>query len=307
MSSIGTRSYQTVDDLQAMSELLLRCRATTPISRWPSVSELRLLCDPNRNDCLKQLWLTEDDALAAFALTFRNYAGLYFYIDPQWQETVLAEQIIAWAIDTHCDLGNGGKSLICQVREECIERSAFLETQGFQRQEKYVVRMACNLTEPLPAPQLPPGFTIRPVAGQMEAAARATVHERAFGREVVSAQSITERLCLMRTLNYIPELDLVVVAPDGIFAAFCQGEIDWEENGARGCKEGWTDPVGVHPAYRRLGLGKAVVLAACQQLRNFGIERALLGTGSWNTAMLRCAESAGYRPFYKSLWYSKPI
>ncbi|MEZ4860633.1 MAG: GNAT family N-acetyltransferase [Caldilineaceae bacterium] len=300
------RPYQNEDDFQAMINLLLRCRATNPISRWPTVAELRLLCHPERDDCIKHLWLTEENALAAFALTFRTYAGLYFYLDPQrGQDTALAEQILAWAIATQRRLNPDFTTLTCQVRAEDTKRTAFLATQGFQHQERHTVRMIRDLTGALPPPQLPPGFTIRPVAGEAEAAARATLHAQAFGRETATAEDVADRLVLMRDPGYVADLDLVVIAPDGALVAFCVGSIDQEENHRRNCREGWTDPVGVHPGYQRRGLGKAVVLAACRRLRDFGMETALLGTGSWNTAMLGCAEAAGYQLLYQSLWYSQ--
>lgn len=308
MSNILNRPYQSEDDFVAMTEVLLRCRAASLISRWPTVAELRLLCHPEREDCIKQLWLTADDALAAFALTFRTYAGLYFYLDPErGQDRALAEQILAWAIATQRRLNPDTTTLTCQVRAEETERIAFLAAQGFQLQERHTVRMIRDLTGALPPPHLPPGFTIRPVAGEAEAAARATLHAQAFGRDEATDEEIADRLVFMRDPDYIAELDLVVVAPNDALVAFCVGGIDRKENRRRNCREGWTDPVGVHPAYQRQGLGKAVVLAACWRLRDLGMETALLGTGSWNTAMLRCAKAAGYQLFYQSLWYSKSI
>ena len=34
---------------------------------------------------------------------------------------------------------------------------------------------------------------------------------------------------------------------------------------------------------------------------------ALMGTGSWNAAMLGVAEQAGFRVAYRLLWYTKAI
>ncbi|MEZ4736950.1 MAG: hypothetical protein R3E79_58465, partial [Caldilineaceae bacterium] len=119
MITLINRSYQDKDDLSLMIDLLLRRRAASLISRWPTVAELRLLCHPEREDCIKQLWLTADDALAAFALTFRTYAGLYFYLDPErGQDMALAEQILAWAIATQRRLNPDTTTLTCQVRAE---------------------------------------------------------------------------------------------------------------------------------------------------------------------------------------------
>ena len=106
----------------------------------------------------------------------------------------------------------------------------------------------------------------------------------------------------------IPELDLVAVAPNGDLAAFCVCQIFPDDTPrAGGKKEGWTDPLGTHPAYQRRGLAKALILTGMQLLKDRGIDTALLGTSSTNIAMQRTAESLGFRHVSNTLWYSKIV
>lgn len=78
-----------------------------------------------------------------------------------------------------------------------------------------------ELEAPLDAPSLPRSFLVRAVTGLSEAAARAAVHQAAFGPERVSTEVSAH---LMRgARHYRPELDVVTVAPEGAFAAMALG------------------------------------------------------------------------------------
>jgi mycothiol synthase len=80
-----------------------------------------------------------------------------------------------------------------------------------------------------------------------------------------------------------------------------------DEPRAGGQKEGWTDPVGTHPAHRRQGLAQALIITGMHVLKERGIDTALLGTSSTNEAMQHTAEKIGYRSVHTTLWFSKTI
>jgi ribosomal protein S18 acetylase RimI-like enzyme len=116
-----------------------------------------------------------------------------------------------------------------------------------------------------------------------------------------------ERLAIMRTPHYDPFLDLIVVAPDDHFAAYCTCTILAAENKRSGMKIGHTDPVAVHPDFQRRGLARALLLKGSQLLKERGMEMAMLSTSSDNLAMQRAAESAGFRVYSKRIWFSKTL
>jgi ribosomal protein S18 acetylase RimI-like enzyme len=67
---------------------------------------------------------------------------------------------------------------------------------------------------------------------------------------------------------YRPELDWVAETPDGRFASYATLWLD-ERHGA-----GLIEPVGTDPAFRRLGLARAVCVAALHALRKAGATQA---------------------------------
>ena len=162
--------------------------------------------------------------------------------------------------------------------EDDLSRLAFLERSGFTRQEESSFLMGCPLDPPISIPTLPPGFSIRPMGGENEIEAYVALHRASFGTENMT---IAYRQSIMSAPGYIPELDLVAIAPDGTLAAFCVCQIFPDDAPrAGGQKEGWTDPVGTQPDYRGMGLAKALMLTGMSLLSERGIDTAVLGTSS---------------------------
>jgi ribosomal protein S18 acetylase RimI-like enzyme len=68
---------------------------------------------------------------------------------------------------------------------------------------------------------------------------------------------------------------------------------------------GYTDPIGTRPAFRRLGLARALLLEALRRLDARSVQSSHVGTGSANVAMQRCLESVGYRSHLRALAYRR--
>ena len=124
------------------------------------------------------------------------------------------------------------------------------------------------------AVDLPSGFRLRSMADDDDVEARRTVLGLAFGHadpaEWVTPETYRE---LQRAPDYRKELDLYAVAPDGAFAACC---IAWHDPVNR---VGTFEPVGTHPAFRRMGLGRAVIMEGINRLAALGVTKAWVGSG----------------------------
>ena len=254
-----------------------------------------------------RLWEDDRRQLVGFAYV-SQYQNLVDVFEAGEFTPAIETEMVDWAV-TAMQRRNqeSGKTetLDASALESDLPRLAFLERHGFQRQAESSILMACPLDQPIPAPQLPPGFSIRPMSGEAEIEAYVALHRAAFG---TGNMTVEYRRTIMSAPDFIPELDLVAVAPNGELAAFCVCQIFPDDAPrAGGHKEGWTDPMGTRPTYQRLGLAKALILTGMRLLKERGMDMAILGTSSQNLAMQRTAEAVGFRKATNTLWYCKAV
>ncbi len=168
-------------------------------------------------------------------------------------------------------------------------RNELLTAGGFMRTDGFLAHHVLDLGQPTPVPQLPPGFAIRDMAGDLSAvelAARVNVHRAAFHPSKVTAATYA---AVRSSATFRPELDLVVVAPNGDFAAYCT---IWFESENR---VGLYEPVGCHPDYQRRGLGRAVLHEGMRRLRELGAVRAHVGSWRDDSAGAMLYRAAGFQ------------
>jgi ribosomal protein S18 acetylase RimI-like enzyme len=307
---ITTRPYSRAADQDAVLDLLRVCRAASRERNWPNVAELRFsllgspTLDPTRD---ARLWEDAAGPVCGFAMVWRPRNYLVFFVHPEASGGEIEPQIMAWAVKRAGEIGKEqGERIQLHVRR-CEGDAGLitrLERHGFVREDWCLLRFTRTLGEPIPEPALPPGFTIRAVAGEAEVEAYVALHREAFG---TSNKTVEGRLAFMRDLAYVPDLGLVAVAPDGTLAAFVVGGIEPDEDLPGGPRHGFTDPIGTRPAFRRLGLARALLLEAFRRLQARGVEIVEVGTGSRNTATQALLASVGYHLAHRVLAYSQEV
>ena len=306
MSTLTSRTYAGPADLQAMTALTQALRAAGQMV-YPIAADLYEELADLEVQAAVRLWEDDRRQLVGFAYV-SQYQNLVDVFEAGEFTPAIETEMVDWAV-TAMQRRNqeSGKTetLDASALESDLPRLAFLERHGFQRQAESSILMACPLDQPIPEPQLPPGFSIRPMSGEAEIEAYVALHRAAFG---TGNMTVEYRRTIMSAPDFIPELDLVAVAPNGELAAFCVCQIFPDDAPrAGGHKEGWTDPMGTHPTYQRLGLAKALILTGMRLLKERGMDMAILGTSSQNLAMQRTAEAVGFRKATNTLWYCKAV
>ncbi len=306
MTIFTSRTYSGVKDLQSMINLLIAVRPADRVTDYPSIVDLReRLALPNVQDNTG-LWFDAHDQMIGFAFV-DPYHNLCFEFDQQAAHPNIESEIVSWGMECIGRvMQESGESvtLDASCRADDTERIALLERHGFVMQEVRSLHLVRSLNKPIPTPQVPAGFSIRHVAGEQEVKALVALHRAAFGTENMTVE---QRLAMMRVPEYDAGLDLLVIAPDGSFAAYCICSISQEQNERTGRNEGYTDPVATHPDFQRRGLAQALLLTGFDKLKQRGIERALMGTSSQNVAMQRTAKAVGFRVQSTKLWFAKPM
>ena len=168
-------------------------------------------------------------------------------------------------------------------------RNQLLAQHGFVRSNDFLASHILDLDLRTPMPQLPEGFMLRDMSGTLSAAeveARINIHRAAFHpSKFTEAKYAAAR----NSPTYRPDLDLVVVAPNGDFAAYCTLWFEPENRVAL------YEPVGCHPDYQRRGLGKAVLYEGMRRLRELGAVRAHVGSWGDDSSGAMLYRAAGFQ------------
>ena len=311
------RSYAGEADLPAIAELLNACEAVDRVDIGTSVDELRQEfahphLDAAHNICL---WQKNDGTLIGFgALSIvqqpETHSGfLNFHVHPIARNSDIETQIFAWS-EQQLRAISGSALLELQAvsRPDQGDRPRLLERHGFTA-DRYFYCMTRPLAEPILEAQFPAGFSVRHVDSDRDAEAWVAMFNDSFIDHWNHHPMTVERFHYhTQDPDYDPALDLVAVASDGTFAAFCTGFIYPNENQRSGRNDGWIEVLGSRRGFRRLGLGRAMLLSCLQQLKSISAETALLSVDSDNPSRaLRLYESVGFSQLHTTIVYTKEM
>jgi predicted N-acetyltransferase YhbS len=139
------------------------------------------------------------------------------------------------------------------------------------------------IPNPFPPIAVPDGLRLKSLAEGNDLRKSVRVLHRGFDHGGEPPTDAVEDLQFMQSApNYRKELNVVAVAHDGSFVSYCGM---WYEALH---KVAYVEPVATDPAYRRMGLGRAVVLDGIRRCGELGARLACVGSVS---------------PFYLSLGF----
>lgn len=254
-----------------------------------------------------RLWRDANGQLLAWAVMQTPFWTIdYAYRRDTSQN--LHRQILAWADGRAREIvhaPSGHPAWYVAVFPDQADHIRDLEEAGFASQANVSenswsqVLMQHSTQIPVEGPTLPIGFTIRPLASEKEIYAYVELHRSAFESKNMTVEW---RARMLSRLEYTPDVDLVAVAPDGRLAAFC---VCWLYKDPNGEISGQIEPLGVHPDFRKLGLGRAILSKGLRRLYLNGAERIYVETDNYRNAALNLYESVGFQAVRDVLMYRK--
>jgi ribosomal protein S18 acetylase RimI-like enzyme len=282
--------------------LVRAARAPERLADYPGLNDLEEQLPQPEVQANARLWFADDQPVAfAFVDPWDN---LWFDTLPA-HEAALGDEIVQFGVEcVRARLEGEPGTLETNCAEANAARRAFLEAHGFTTLPEQTLTFARPLSGPIPDPVLPPGYLIRLLKGREEAEAAAALHRAAFGSDYMTTEN---RLAMMETSEYCPEMDLVAVTPDGELAAYAMGFIPVEENAKTGRREGCVDPIATHPDHQRLGLARALLLTGMRMLQKRGMETVKFGTSSENVGMQKTAAACGFQVESRKFWFRQEV
>jgi ribosomal protein S18 acetylase RimI-like enzyme len=263
----------------------------------------RLSSPSARDSDRTRLWEDTGGKLVAWAVLQFPWHCLDYEIRPGPRSEALEGSVLGWATGRlGIEATNRGEPLpfYASAREGDSMRVTAIQSAGFSPDEWSYVHMARRLDEPIFKPVLPEGFRIRPLAGEAEIEAYVAMHRATFGSANMTAEW---RRSTLRDPHYVPELDLVAVAPDETLVAFCVSWITPSLAALTGGKVAQVEPLGVLPEYQHTGLGRALLLEALRRAKEMGAQRMEVDAESYNEASRRAYGSVGFRPAFEAPFF----
>jgi GNAT superfamily N-acetyltransferase len=222
-----------------------------------------------------------DDELAGFAVADAGYV----MVVPRGP-----------ALEDHLALIDMEHELAARKGAEAIEVTAWeadrsmqgaLAERGFEASAVYGHELVCEVVDPLPAPALPAGFTMRWLEPGLDAS-YVELHRAAWMRNGVPS-SYTQQMhdTVVTMPDFRRELVPIMAAPDGTLVAYC---IAWFDPRTQTVE---IEPLGTHPDYRRLGLGRAIVEEVKRRSAALGARSVMVFGGHNYAVAMHMYESAG--------------
>jgi len=305
------RTYLSGDE-EKWLELLLASpdNAHDFFNQRPSLDVLRMVVGHPQMDAAQNLFFAEEGEQFAGYAELWSSRGLHravgrILVHPDWRRRGLGTYLLDQVEQRAADEGSEYLDILVAAQAEAGCR--FLEARGF-RIVHYGWHMLLRDVDSAPAPQWPTGYGTRTfVPGEDE---RTTVEI-----ENQSFQDVWE---------YTPieagEIEGFVRSPafraDGIIYATHQGQVvgecwNWIDEGEHSDqaeeKRGDVWCLCVHPQHRRRGVGRALLLAGVQWLREQGVTAAYLAVDGDNERAKHLYESVGFVTRRTDVWYRKEL
>ncbi len=247
------------------------------------------------------LWENASGELLAWSMVYPRYDSFEAMIRPDLRGTEFEETVLTFCTDktwkTMQQIQHEGQSVHIDVFDCDTNRLQLLEKLNFIRGDHLFTVTDRPLDDDLKLVDLPEGFSIRHASGVEDAAKLGAVHTGGFS----TGWTPKEYARVMQSPGYDPHRELVVVAPDGRFAAFC---IYWLDHLN---KIGLFEPVGAHSDFRRRGLTTQLLYEGMRRMKAQGMTTATVWHEAQNEASRSLYYSVGFKPRYQIYDYEKEM
>jgi len=219
------------------------------------------------------IWENSDGRMAA-VLNREGAGEAFLQMQPALRSPGLVNEMLATAeAELAVPVAEGRRKLTVWADWHDDLLHSALQRLGYERKGAPERQHHIRVSAPAPEAAAPPGYTVRAMAEGVDRAARCWCSWKAF-----HANEPEERYpggewypAIERCPLYRRDLDLVAVAPGGEIASFTTV---WYDDATRTAV---FEPVGTHPAHRRLGLARAVMCEGLRRAQRLGATLAFVG------------------------------
>ena len=228
------------------------------------------------HSALNKIGVWEDESeMVAIAHYEGRLGEAFFQFHPAYR--YLHQEMIEYAEQNLYGYSQEGRKYVATFINNSDEPfQSLARTRGYDRKPSHDRPLAqFVISDPVPPICVPEGYGVKSLADECDWGKVHSVLWRGFnnkGEPLMTDEELASRQKMFDTPTARRDLKIVAIAPNGEFAAFC-GMFYEPVN----CYA-YVEPVATDPAYRRLGLGRAVVLEGIRRCRELGAKVAYVGS-----------------------------
>lgn len=287
------------DDFPAYVDFLNECAVLEPAVESISLDEAsNWFHDPNNNDHDTLAFLTNADGsegriVATTVLGYKPgfpHAQGWMHVHPDYRLKGLGRALYNETVRQAEE--QAASALMFTPSEHATLLIDFLGRRGYEI-ERYFWDMQLPANQPVEANTLPEGFTIRTFVHDQDEELLTHVRNVTFADHYGSVQRTVEEMTYRTKEPHFRAEGVFFAFEGGQIAGFCLTSMDPRECERRSESVGHIQLLGVMPAYRGRGLGRALLLAGVNYLRH-DVSLVELGVEGKNDTALALYESVGF-------------
>jgi GNAT superfamily N-acetyltransferase len=297
--TITVRQYSHPDDYQRVSDFLItHHQPNNADGNWLEPAWEYMHNHPYLDQSsLGKIGIWEEAGAMTAVSNYESQLGeAFFQFHPAYKH--LRREMLDYAEEhLYGTTSDGKKVLHIFVNDVDVEFTSLVKERGYKKDDDES-RAMCQFLIPDPFPKiaLPEGFRLTSLAEDCDWAKVHRVVWRGFnhpGEPPAGEDELESRRKMFDTPKAHRDLKIAVAAPNGNFVAFC-GMFYEPIN-----KYAYVEPVATDPDYRRMGLGKAVVLEGIRRCAALGATVAYVGND------LPIYQAIGFKKVYISECWAK--
>lgn len=296
--AVDVRSYRREEDATRVARLLLRLGGSGALRTWLRPRWEYFLHHPMSATLpLERCGVVEADDEIVGAVHFEGHPALaYLQADP-------AHDDVRRALLDYAERRLGGWSatfgrdvLGIWVHDRDPALADLVAVRGYERHAEIAeVHARLDLTVGPPSNPVPPGYRLQTLADENDLARVNRVLWRGFGHDgPAPASEIPGRRAIQEAPGFGPELNVVVVDPDGWYVAYAGVWFVPEQ------RVGYVEPVATDPHHRGRGLASAALSEAVRRVAALG------ATAVWVGSDLGFYRRLGFEPVARSVLWVRP-
>jgi len=273
------RPYNHQQDFERVSQFLIDSyrpgEVFTPWlqGRWEYMHYHTFILELDRT----KIGVAEDQGRIVGVVNFEsNQAEVFIQVHPDYPE--LRFDLFDYAEETNfsgISRSTGRLFRVVFINDFDPELEERAQSRGYEKWPDFVEESSSlKLDKPVPSYNLPEGFHLQSLAEENDLSKINHVLWRGFNHPgPPPEEEIEGRAFGQQAPNFRKDLTIVAVSPDGQYVSY-GGMWHIKEN-----KVAMVEPVATDPDYRRMGLGRAVVLESIHRAAAEGAEIAWVGSG----------------------------